>query len=61
MTAVLDACGEARAIIGGLSLGGVMSLAFHLAYPERVHILTEAVLESREFEHKMAPMLPRIK
>jgi len=36
MAAVLDACGERRAVIGGLSLGGVMSLAFHLAHPERV-------------------------
>jgi len=39
MAAVLDACGEERAIIGGLSLGGVMSLAFHLAHPERVRAL----------------------
>ncbi len=39
MAAVLDACGVERAIIGGLSLGGVMSLAFHLAHPERVHAL----------------------
>ena len=37
--AVLDACGIERAIIGGLSLGGVMSLAFHLAHPERVRAL----------------------
>jgi pimeloyl-ACP methyl ester carboxylesterase len=37
MAAVLDACGETgRVIIGGLSLGGVMSLAFQLAHPERV-------------------------
>jgi pimeloyl-ACP methyl ester carboxylesterase/ketosteroid isomerase-like protein len=39
MAAVLDACGEERAIVGGLSLGGVMSLAFHLAHPERVRAL----------------------
>ena len=39
MAAVLDACGIERAIAGGLSLGGVMSLAFHLAYPERVRAL----------------------
>jgi pimeloyl-ACP methyl ester carboxylesterase/ketosteroid isomerase-like protein len=39
MAAVLDACGVERAIIGGLSLGGVMSLAFHLAHPERVQAL----------------------
>jgi len=36
MAAVLDACGEERAIVGGLSLGGVMSLAFYIAKPERV-------------------------
>ncbi len=39
MAAVLDACGTRRAIIGGLSLGGVMSLAFNLTYPERVRAL----------------------
>ncbi|MGH7814241.1 MAG: alpha/beta fold hydrolase [Candidatus Binataceae bacterium] len=36
MVAVLDACGVRRAVIGGLSLGGFMSLAFNLAHPERV-------------------------
>lgn len=35
MAAILDACGVERAIIGGLSLGGYMSLAFNVAYPER--------------------------
>ena len=39
MAAVLDASGVERAIIGGLSLGGVMSLAFHLAHPARVRAL----------------------
>ena len=40
MTAVLDACGEAApVIVGGLSLGGVMSLAFNLAHPGRVRAL----------------------
>jgi pimeloyl-ACP methyl ester carboxylesterase len=39
VAAVLDACGVERAIIGGLSLGGVMSIAFHLAHPERVRAL----------------------
>jgi pimeloyl-ACP methyl ester carboxylesterase len=39
MAAVLDACRIERAVIGGLSLGGVMSLAFHLAHPERVRAL----------------------
>ncbi len=36
MAAVLDACGVGRAIIAGLSLGGFMSLAFHLAHPVSV-------------------------
>jgi pimeloyl-ACP methyl ester carboxylesterase len=36
MAAILDAVGAPRAIVGGLSLGGYMSLAFHLAHPERV-------------------------
>jgi pimeloyl-ACP methyl ester carboxylesterase len=36
MAAVLDACGVERAVIGGLSLGGVMSLGFHIAQPHRV-------------------------
>ena len=40
MAAILDAVGARSAIIGGLSLGGYMSLAFHKAYPER----TEALL-----------------
>lgn len=39
MAAVLDACGVEHAVIGGLSLGGYMSLAFHLAYPHRVKAL----------------------
>src|SRR5258708_24198197 len=33
MGAVLDACNVDRAVIAGLSLGGFMSLAFHLAHP----------------------------
>jgi pimeloyl-ACP methyl ester carboxylesterase len=40
MAAILDAVGVRKAVIGGLSLGGYMSLAFHLAHPER----TEALL-----------------
>jgi pimeloyl-ACP methyl ester carboxylesterase len=39
MAAVLDACKVECSIVGGLSLGGVMSLAFHLAHPERVAAL----------------------
>jgi pimeloyl-ACP methyl ester carboxylesterase len=39
MAALLRHCGIERAIIGGLSLGGVMSLGFHLAHPEMVAAL----------------------
>ena len=39
MAAVLDTCSIERAVIGGLSLGGVMSLGFDLAHPERVRAL----------------------
>jgi pimeloyl-ACP methyl ester carboxylesterase len=39
MTAILDACEVERAVIGGLSLGGFMSLLFHLTHPERVRAL----------------------
>jgi pimeloyl-ACP methyl ester carboxylesterase len=39
MAAILDAIGTDRAIIGGLSLGGYMSLAFYRAHPERVRAL----------------------
>jgi pimeloyl-ACP methyl ester carboxylesterase len=35
MVAVLDACGAKRAVMGGLSLGGFMSLAFNLVHPDR--------------------------
>lgn len=40
MAAILDECGLERAVIGGLSLGGYMSMAFHLVHPAR----TEALL-----------------
>jgi pimeloyl-ACP methyl ester carboxylesterase len=39
MAAVLDACGIERAAVAGLSLGGYLSLAFHLAHPRRVAAL----------------------
>jgi len=39
MAAILDAVGAKAAIVGGLSLGGYMSLAFHLAHPERTRAL----------------------
>lgn len=40
VAALLDTVGAKSAIIGGLSLGGYMSLAFHRVHPER----TEALL-----------------
>lgn len=36
MVAILDAVGAERAAVGGLSLGGYLSLAFHAEHPERV-------------------------
>lgn len=36
MSAILDAVGAERAAIGGLSLGGYLSLRFHVEHPERV-------------------------
>jgi pimeloyl-ACP methyl ester carboxylesterase len=39
MAALLDKAGAGSAIVGGLSLGGYMSLAFVRAHPERVRAL----------------------
>jgi pimeloyl-ACP methyl ester carboxylesterase len=39
MAAVLDACGLARAVLVGMSLGGYLSLAFLARHPERVAAL----------------------
>src|ERR1700716_2612863 len=39
MAALLDEVGADSAIVGGLSLGGYMSLAFYRAHPERVSAL----------------------
>ncbi len=39
MDALLDQVGAGQAIVGGLSLGGYMSLAYHLAHPNRVSAL----------------------
>jgi pimeloyl-ACP methyl ester carboxylesterase len=39
MAAILDAAGARRAVLGGMSLGGYLSLAFHLAHPQRVAAL----------------------
>jgi pimeloyl-ACP methyl ester carboxylesterase len=39
MRALLDHCGVERAVVGGLSLGGYMSLAFYLRHSDRVRAL----------------------
>lgn len=39
MAALLDECGLDTAVIGGLSLGGYSTLAFHIAHPERCRAL----------------------
>ena len=39
MAAVLDACGVERAVLVGLSLGGFLSLLFHVRWPARVRAL----------------------
>jgi pimeloyl-ACP methyl ester carboxylesterase len=39
MAAILDAAGADRAALGGMSLGGYLSLAFHLVHPQRVAAL----------------------
>jgi len=39
MLALLDEVGAKTAIVGGLSLGGYMSLAFHVKHPDRVRAL----------------------
>ena len=44
IAAILDACSIDKAVIGGHSLGGVMSFQFQLKYPQR--ILAMAILNS---------------
>lgn len=39
MAAILEACGAPRAILGGLSLGGYLSLGFWMNHPERVEAM----------------------
>ncbi len=39
MAAILETVGENRAVIGGLSLGGYMTLGFHLRHPEACRAL----------------------
>jgi pimeloyl-ACP methyl ester carboxylesterase len=42
MAALLDEVGADKAVLGGLSLGGYLSLAFYIAHPERVTALVLA-------------------
>ena len=39
MAALLDLVGADQAVVGGLSLGGYLSLAFHVRFPDRVAAL----------------------
>src|SRR5436190_1967754 len=39
IAALLDAVGAGKAVVGGLSLGGYMSLAFYRSHPERARAL----------------------
>jgi pimeloyl-ACP methyl ester carboxylesterase len=39
MAAILDAADAERAVVGGMSLGGYLSLAFNLVHPQRVAAL----------------------
>ena len=48
MAALLDAAGAESAVIGGLSLGGYMSLAFHRAHPERTRALLGQCMASMD-------------
>ena len=61
MIAILDEMGVEQAVIGGLSMGGYLSLAFHAAHPERTRALILADTgpgyrndEAREQWNKMA-------
>lgn len=56
MTAILDACGIERAIVGGIGLGGRMSLAFHFDHPDRVAalILSGTLPGFRHHDSRMA-------
>lgn len=42
MKAIMDSLGVDRAVVGGLSLGGVMSMHFYATYPEMVRALVIA-------------------
>jgi pimeloyl-ACP methyl ester carboxylesterase len=70
MAALLDECGLDKAVIGGLSLGGYSTLAFHKAHPTRCTALLlcdtgpgfkkdESRLAWNERAHKRAATLER--
>jgi pimeloyl-ACP methyl ester carboxylesterase len=56
MAAILDACGIERATVGGMGLGGHMSLAFHAAHRGRVEalILSDTGAGFRNYEARTA-------
>jgi pimeloyl-ACP methyl ester carboxylesterase len=58
MTAVLDALGIARAIVGGDSMGAATTMAFALRHPERVESL---LLGAPAFGDRPSPHTQRLK
>jgi pimeloyl-ACP methyl ester carboxylesterase len=56
MAAILDACGIERATVGGMGLGGYMSLAFHATHRDRVEglILSDTGAGFRNHEARTA-------
>ncbi|MEE4493301.1 alpha/beta fold hydrolase [Streptomyces sp. BE230] len=64
IAALLDHLGLARAVVGGVSMGGQIAMEFHLAYPERVVALvladTSPVAETEDgkaFRNRLADRL----
>jgi pimeloyl-ACP methyl ester carboxylesterase len=58
MTAVMDALGIARAIVGGDSMGAATTMAFALKHPERV---TSLLLSAPAFGDRPNPQTQRLK
>ena len=52
MIALLDHAGAESAVVGGLSLGGYISLAFRLAHPERVRGLVHSTRRGAQAEKR---------
>ncbi len=61
VAALLDALGIGRAIVGGLSMGGYVAMAFHRLFPERVKALiladTRAEADPPEVKEKRSGQL----